>query len=64
MFYKAVGLLLTTVALTMGASFWFDALNRVVGIRSSAVKRTDEIDRNRKAVKDRGDPDRNPDLTT
>jgi hypothetical protein len=34
-FNKVVGLLLTGVALTMGAPFWFDVLNKLVNVRSS-----------------------------
>jgi hypothetical protein len=32
---KLFGLLLTTLAITQGAPFWFDLLSRVVNIRSS-----------------------------
>jgi hypothetical protein len=33
--YKILGLVLTATALTFGAPFWFDLLNRFVGLRSS-----------------------------
>jgi hypothetical protein len=32
---KAIGLLLTALAVTLGAPFWFDLLNRLVNLRSS-----------------------------
>ena len=32
---KVAGLLFTTVALSLGAPFWFDLLNRFVGVGSS-----------------------------
>jgi hypothetical protein len=32
---KIAGLLLTALALTLGAPFWFDLLNRVANLRSS-----------------------------
>lgn len=35
---KAVGLLLTTVALTLGAPFWFDFLKKFVGIRAAGFR--------------------------
>jgi hypothetical protein len=35
---KLLGLLLTTVALTLGAPFWFDLLNRLVNARSAGAK--------------------------
>lgn len=35
---KLVGLLLTAVALTFGAPFWFDLLKKFVGLRSSGEK--------------------------
>jgi hypothetical protein len=37
-FDKFVGLLLTTLALTMGAPFWFDVLNKLVNIRSAGER--------------------------
>jgi hypothetical protein len=36
--YKVIGLLLTAVALTFGAPFWFDLLKKFVGIRSSGTE--------------------------
>lgn len=35
---KVVGLLLTAVALTLGAPFWFDALSKLVKLRSGGAK--------------------------
>lgn len=35
---KALGLLLTTIALSLGAPFWFDLLNNVVNLRQSGPK--------------------------
>lgn len=35
---KVLGLLLTTLALTLGAPFWFDMINKLVNIRSSGNK--------------------------
>jgi hypothetical protein len=32
---KIVGLLMSVVALTLGAPFWFDVLNRLVNVRTS-----------------------------
>jgi len=34
-FWKIVGLLLTAVAVSLGAPFWFDLLNKLVNLRSS-----------------------------
>lgn len=34
-FYKVLGLLATALALSLGAPFWFDTLNRIVSIRSA-----------------------------
>jgi hypothetical protein len=39
---KIVGLLLTAVALTLGAPFWFDLLSKLVKLRSSGDKPTKE----------------------
>lgn len=39
---KIVGLLLTAVALTLGAPFWFDTLSKLVKLRSSGDKPTKE----------------------
>lgn len=41
---KAVGLFLTTIAVSLGAQFWFDSLGRLMGMRSSGgkPKRSDE----------------------
>jgi hypothetical protein len=36
--YKAVGLLLTTLAVSLGASFWFDALSKLVNLRGTGPK--------------------------
>ncbi len=33
-FSKSIGLLLTALAVSLGAPFWFDLLNKVVSIRS------------------------------
>lgn len=30
---KLLGLALSTIALSLGAPFWFDVLNRIVGLR-------------------------------
>lgn len=35
---KALGLLLTALALTLGAPFWFDTINKLVNIRSAGKK--------------------------
>lgn len=35
---KLVGLLITAVALTFGAPFWFDILRKVAGVRSAGVR--------------------------
>jgi hypothetical protein len=35
---KALGLLLTTIALSLGAPFWFDLLNNVVNLRQTGPK--------------------------
>ena len=35
LFSKLIGLLLTTIALSMGAPFWFDVLNRFINIRGA-----------------------------
>jgi hypothetical protein len=35
---KIVGLLVTTVAVSLGAPFWFDLLNRITDLRSSGTK--------------------------
>jgi hypothetical protein len=32
---KVFGLLLTVLALSLGAPFWFDMLNKIINIRSS-----------------------------
>ena len=32
---KIVGLMVTALALSLGAPFWFDALNRLVSVRDS-----------------------------
>ena len=32
---KLIGLLLTTFAISLGAPFWFDILNKVINLRSS-----------------------------
>ncbi|MFN0145946.1 MAG: hypothetical protein ACKVT1_05505 [Dehalococcoidia bacterium] len=37
---KAVGLLITAFALTLGAPFWFDALSKVVSLRPAGKKTT------------------------
>ncbi len=37
-FWKVIGLLATAIALTMGAPFWFDVLNKFVNVRASGVK--------------------------
>jgi hypothetical protein len=36
--YKAAGLLLTTLAISLGASFWFDALSKLVNLRGTGPK--------------------------
>jgi hypothetical protein len=36
--WKVLGLLLTTLALTLGAPFWFDTINKLVNIRSAGDK--------------------------
>jgi len=36
-FTKVIGLLLTALAVSLGAPFWFDLLNKVVSIRSAGV---------------------------
>lgn len=36
LFWKAVGLLLTALAISLGAPFWFDLLRKLVQLRSSA----------------------------
>jgi len=38
---KLVGLTLTVLALTLGAPFWFDMINKLVNIRSSGNKPED-----------------------
>ena len=38
---KITGLLLTTLALTLGAPFWFDMLKKIVNIRSSGASSTE-----------------------
>ena len=38
---KGVGLMLTALALTLGAPFWFDMINKLVNIRSSGNKPED-----------------------
>jgi hypothetical protein len=38
---KLVGLLITALALTLGAPFWFDTINKLVNIRSSGNKPED-----------------------
>ncbi len=35
---KVMGLLLTIVAVSLGAPFWFDVLNRLVNLRMSGAK--------------------------
>ncbi len=40
-FQKIIGLLLTTLALTLGAPFWFDMINKLVNIRSGGKKPED-----------------------
>jgi len=35
--HKIIGLLLTTLAISLGAPFWFDILNKIVKIRSAGV---------------------------
>ena len=35
---KIVGILLTTIAVSLGAPFWFDMLNKLVNLRSTGVK--------------------------
>lgn len=47
-FPKLFGLLLTAFALTLGAPFWFDVLNKIVAIRSSG-KSTEEKPKSPKA---------------
>ncbi len=37
-FLKLLGLLITAIAISMGAPFWFDLLNRVVNLRSAGEK--------------------------
>lgn len=39
---KCFGLLLTTLALTLGAPFWFDMINKLVNIRSAGNKPEDD----------------------
>jgi hypothetical protein len=34
-FYKIIGLLLTGIAISLGAPFWFDLLNKVISIRAA-----------------------------
>lgn len=41
-FYKILGLLLTTIAVSLGAPFWFDLLNKLVNLRG-AGKESDRI---------------------
>jgi hypothetical protein len=41
-FYKILGLLLTTIAVSLGAPFWFDLLNKFVNLRG-AGKESDRI---------------------
>jgi len=40
-FFKITGLLITALALTLGAPFWFDTINKLVNIRSSGNKPED-----------------------
>jgi hypothetical protein len=37
-FTKIMGLLLTTLAIFMGAPFWFDALNKISNLRSTGPR--------------------------
>lgn len=41
-FYKILGLLLTTIAVSLGAPFWFDLLNKLVNLRG-AGKESDRL---------------------
>ena len=42
---KAIGLFLTTIAVSLGAQFWFDAVGRLIGLKSGGKpKRTDETE--------------------
>lgn len=34
-FAKVSGLLLTAIAITLGAPFWFDVLNKIIVVRST-----------------------------
>jgi hypothetical protein len=36
---QVVGLLLTILAITLGAPFWFDALNKVMTIKTTGAAR-------------------------
>jgi hypothetical protein len=38
MLAKLVGLLMTGLALSLGAPFWFDVLTRFVNVRGSGIK--------------------------
>jgi hypothetical protein len=40
LFWKIVGLLITTIALSLGAPFWFDLLGQFVNIRAAGTKPT------------------------
>lgn len=42
---KAIGLFLTTIAVSLGAQFWFDAVGRLIGLKSGGKpKRSDELE--------------------
>ncbi len=36
--FKIIGILITSIAVSMGASFWFDALNKLVSLRKPLAK--------------------------
>jgi hypothetical protein len=36
--YKILGLILTAIAVSMGAPFWFDILNKLVNVRTSGLQ--------------------------
>lgn len=46
-FYKILGLLLTTIAVSLGAPFWFDLLNKLVNLRGTG-KESDRISKGKR----------------
>ncbi len=49
-FMKIVGILLTTFAVSLGAPFWFDMLNKLVNIRSAGKPEKSEAEKKKEEV--------------